>query len=441
MKKTIVPRTLKQWLVIFIVIVELIMLFMPWIRISLDANGRTLDFEFLADELELDYDSLLEVAEDFAEQYCENEEAETVKFFSRRLNNILDDLRDSMISPFELASLLSNASSITGYATKEIKDYAYMSEYYDSDDREFIANFESVRISLLLVSLLSWAFLLALALTAIAAIKGTFRGDLSSVSPYLVVYCVFFGTLIISLALCNSKVETLLDELTDSSFGFFFYYSGSLLHFTATPFIGVVLALSAAFINKFMPAHLELSDSMLDAVDKVRNNGIYDHIEDIKSSVISANPLGGWECICGHRNTGTALYCENCGEKKIDRTKCESCGATLKRGSSFCSNCGAPVTWKSNELTCPSCGKKLKTGSKFCIYCGSDVESTDLELRERDIYRPSTTHEVKHDREAGRTKGWTTPELNIPPRGERHESSTGSSSSGRLKNNMGLHSK
>lgn len=379
MKKTTVPRTLKQWIVILIVIVELIMLFMPWISFSFQWYGSTYDLSDLAEELHIIYQDVSYLAEDVADMLCPEYEADTVKFISKKLSPIIDSLRGSDLSPCDLATTLSCSSSIFGHVSGKIKAHLYESEYYDSGDKETIAKIDSIRITLLLIAVLSWGFLLAIVLAAIVAIKGAIRGDISCTSPYLVIYCIYFAVLLLAVVGCNSKVGEVFDDL----FGFPLLYETDLLHLTATPFIGIVLAFAAALINRFMPAHIAVTDSVMDTVDKVRSSEIRGHIEDIKSSVISANPLGGWECVCGQRNTGTALYCENCGQKKIDRTKCESCGATLKRGSSFCSSCGAPVTWKTNELACPSCGKKLKAGSKFCVYCGASAESAAPESRVR----------------------------------------------------------
>lgn len=435
MKRTIVPRTLKQWLVILIIIVELIMLFMPWISFSFQWYGNTYDLSDLAEELHIVYQDVSYLAEDVADMLCPEYEADTVKFISKKLSPIIDSLRGSDLSPCDLATTLSCSSSIFGRVSGKIKAHLYESEYYDSGDKETIAKVDSIRITLLLIAVLSWGFLLTIVLAAIVAIKGAIRGDISCTSPYLVIYCIYFAVLLLAVVGCNSKVGEVFDDL----FGFPLLYETDLLHLTATPFIGAVFAIAAALINKFMPAHVAVSDSVMDAVDKVRSCDISGRIEEIKSSVVNSNPLGGWECVCGQRNTGSAMYCENCGEKRIDRTKCENCGATIKYGSSFCSSCGAPTTWKTNELICPSCGKKLKTGSKFCIYCGSDVESMDSDSRVREGGRPSTNYDVNPVGAAPKRKTWSSPDLDAPLRGTAREAenANASTSSSRLKSSMG----
>ena len=45
---------------------------------------------------------------------------------------------------------------------------------------------------------------------------------------------------------------------------------------------------------------------------------------------------------------------------------CPSCGTSNERGSTFCEECGTPLT-----ATCPSCGHENEVGSKFCQGCGT----------------------------------------------------------------------
>ena len=49
--------------------------------------------------------------------------------------------------------------------------------------------------------------------------------------------------------------------------------------------------------------------------------------------------------------------------------KCPKCGASLKPGAKFCSECGE----KLGDAFCPKCGAKLKPGAKFCSECGEKL--------------------------------------------------------------------
>lgn len=50
---------------------------------------------------------------------------------------------------------------------------------------------------------------------------------------------------------------------------------------------------------------------------------------------------------------------------------CRACGAELREGAIFCSQCGTPVE---QSLFCRQCGAKLLTGDKFCFACGAAVQ-------------------------------------------------------------------
>ena len=49
------------------------------------------------------------------------------------------------------------------------------------------------------------------------------------------------------------------------------------------------------------------------------------------------------------------------------RVPCVACGAPIKAGSKFCSECGAGQS----ASACKDCGKPLASGAKFCPECGA----------------------------------------------------------------------
>lgn len=57
---------------------------------------------------------------------------------------------------------------------------------------------------------------------------------------------------------------------------------------------------------------------------------------------------------------------------------CPNCGATIQRGSFFCTACGTkmPVFEQKTDkvLFCRKCGVKLDVGVSFCTSCGTPVE-------------------------------------------------------------------
>jgi len=65
---------------------------------------------------------------------------------------------------------------------------------------------------------------------------------------------------------------------------------------------------------------------------------------------------------------------------------CRSCGADLRPGNSFCTQCGTPVAQEESQATdptaapvrkqsCSNCGNVLKADTKFCPQCGEKVVS------------------------------------------------------------------
>lgn len=54
--------------------------------------------------------------------------------------------------------------------------------------------------------------------------------------------------------------------------------------------------------------------------------------------------------------------------------KCSNCGALLREGSAFCSQCGKAVVRK---VFCSKCGTELDAGDKFCSSCGAAVKEKE----------------------------------------------------------------
>lgn len=56
--------------------------------------------------------------------------------------------------------------------------------------------------------------------------------------------------------------------------------------------------------------------------------------------------------------------------KKAEEVACIKCGAMIKKGSKFCSECGA----KQEAKFCPKCGAKVSENAKFCTECGEKLK-------------------------------------------------------------------
>ena len=87
---------------------------------------------------------------------------------------------------------------------------------------------------------------------------------------------------------------------------------------------------------------------------------------------------------CGVEIDDSFDICPNCGnslvesEQKVsvesnDEIVCSNCGATLKNGAAFCSECGAEVDG-ANDNKCEECGSELPNNLLFCPTCGAKVK-------------------------------------------------------------------
>lgn len=47
-----------------------------------------------------------------------------------------------------------------------------------------------------------------------------------------------------------------------------------------------------------------------------------------------------WQCSQQHTNREEAKFCSKCGEKRVERIVCSSCGAILEPDDAFCTACG-----------------------------------------------------------------------------------------------------
>ena len=96
---------------------------------------------------------------------------------------------------------------------------------------------------------------------------------------------------------------------------------------------------------------------------------------------------------CG--NCGAVLkegkkFCTECGARVVSRSplvathaaSCSQCGTPLKEGQRFCTNCGTQISlpfpqpvYSSN---CPQCGVSLKKNVRFCSSCGAATDRSTL---------------------------------------------------------------
>lgn len=69
---------------------------------------------------------------------------------------------------------------------------------------------------------------------------------------------------------------------------------------------------------------------------------------------------------CGAAVKKGAKFCSECGATMGE--VCPKCGAAVKKGAKFCPECGAKLA-----AVCPKCGAEVKPGAKFCPECGNKL--------------------------------------------------------------------
>ena len=65
-------------------------------------------------------------------------------------------------------------------------------------------------------------------------------------------------------------------------------------------------------------------------------------------------------------------FCADCGGKmEVVKVPCTKCGAQLREGAKFCSECGT----SQEKAKCANCQYELAPGAKFCPECGTKTEA------------------------------------------------------------------
>ncbi len=72
---------------------------------------------------------------------------------------------------------------------------------------------------------------------------------------------------------------------------------------------------------------------------------------------------------CGAKLKKGAKFCSECGEKQV--LSCPNCGTEIKKNAKFCPECGTKLGGK--EKVC-ECGETLSSSEKFCPKCGKEVK-------------------------------------------------------------------
>lgn len=83
---------------------------------------------------------------------------------------------------------------------------------------------------------------------------------------------------------------------------------------------------------------------------------------------------------CGAPLRDGTAFCTNCGSKvtPVSGTPCSVCGAIVPDGMAFCTNCGTPMNAAPaapSGVPCRTCGAIVPDGMAFCTSCGTPVNA------------------------------------------------------------------
>ena len=129
---------------------------------------------------------------------------------------------------------------------------------------------------------------------------------------------------------------------------------------------------SAGAAQAFMGMGMGMGSSggFMNAASETNRAQMERDFQERKETMASKNDADGWICKCGARNSDSAKFCSECGNKKPVKSESWTCVCGHVNTGKFCSECGKQKP-ESTDWFCPECGKKNSASAKFCSECGS----------------------------------------------------------------------
>lgn len=349
---------LRQIVALLLLAVTLLLLLSPSVYISAKTDEGTVDLSnLLSGYKKGKLESTL--SNSFWFLYSDVSSMKDVSYVIKPIDRVLCNLKDSKLSPFELATTVASASSLAGRVCKLM--LREDSSFKETDE---YGSFMKVKWTATIIAFLMWLLCIAFCLSAIVCAKHILFDGKTGAKSLTILTSLYIVIIIGMVVFLNSKSSE-IGELADEIVEFFNIDVGDLmpkLRIMVVPILSLICSIAVGIVPNLIPEHIDVKAPALPDFSGLRER-----------SGISLDM--GWTCDCGKRNNASAAFCADCGKKRVDFSRCENCGAVLARGSAFCSKCGTPVNRKVFEPVCPSCGKSLKSGTKFCIYCGTPINS------------------------------------------------------------------
>lgn len=353
----------KKTIAVVLLLISFIMLFLPWISLSVYVMGQKLTIsdliqlsgvyeEYTSYELESEiYYSLQDLSEDMAYEgvYMDPDQA----------MRMIKIVADGQLSPISSARVLSFLSDISN----QMKNYlSYNMDEFYGEEMIIASMIINAAGKVTAAAVAMWILVISAALTFILAIYFLKKDKKFATVPYFATSTVLLIVFIVFVSAVNNSLNKVASEFS-SAVSFMLSFAGinglpeqkiRILHMSASGFISVILAAAALFA--------------------VESKGLLAY-----TSV--PLPTGKWRCpTCGREISNKYTYCNVCGTRRDDLLSCKKCGRKMVAGTAFCPYCGAPSGTSGPEVylsamkACPRCGKKVGAGLKLCPYCGNDFE-------------------------------------------------------------------
>lgn len=315
--------SVKMVIAMVLLAASFLMLFFPWVKISIDIYGQEYTMEDLVEKAcyeedmsraDFDYelqDELYDTLSDLSDYGISVNAKKALK----TLNMVLK----GKLSVFNLVKLTSYVNSLMSklieYAEASLNSYGIVSKTYIMQE---LSGYEDVKQVCFIAMLAVSGLLIVTAVCFILALRSIWTGRKGGLISYILIYLVLLVGILVGINQSNDLLQGISSYLTSmiASFGFSSnsITSLELFHVASAPVWGIVFVAAATVVSLLGGGSLRG-----------------------KAAFAS---VGSWDCpSCGCSNDGSSSFCMACGTRRPERTTCE-CGAPIKPGTSFCGRCG-----------------------------------------------------------------------------------------------------
>ena len=325
MKQNNLKLTPKTIIACILLVISLILLFTPWLQMSVKLNGKQYTFKKMINtfgamegvsESEIKsevYDGIEELADDLSDF--------GMNLNTRKVMHLFEVIYSGKLSVLDVARFGGTISGL-------------LRQLHNSGLDSYIlggplGELSDAYVQCLIGTVIYWLLFAAAIVLFVLALIGLLQGKKKSVMPYAIVVLVLLAVFLIgnfagNRALSSSgMLEDVFDELS-----YYDLYPNNyrIVHLRAAAFFCVIFAWLAYAVTQ---SNLDFGAS------KLANSTV--------GGAPVVFPAGKqWNCaVCGTAVAAEARFCSNCGAKRPEARFCPNCGAKLADGQRFCGECGS----------------------------------------------------------------------------------------------------